>query len=95
MLRISWLSVVFVKVPITKGPPEFTELPVHMAIVPKGQDPIPTDWKPAAWIDIRASVLVGPGTALPLEKGLTYGIWVRVTSAPEVPVLGPFPLHIT
>ncbi|MDX3100457.1 hypothetical protein [Nonomuraea angiospora] len=95
MLRIPWLSVEYVKVPITTGPPELTELPVHMAILPKGQDPGSGDWKPAAWIGIRASVLIGPGTMLPLDKGLTYGIWVKITSSPETPVLGPFPLHIT
>ncbi|MGP3914319.1 hypothetical protein [Nonomuraea sp. 10N515B] len=95
MLRMSWLTVEYVKVPITKGPPELTELPVHMAILPQGQDPASGDWKVAAWLGTAVAILIGPGTLFPLAKGGTYGIWVKITSAPEIPVLGPYPLHIT
>lgn len=93
-LKIPSLSTEYVKVPIT-GPSNLTSLTVQMAIVPDGQDPAGGDWQSAQWIDTDASVLVGPATALPLTKGVTYGIWVKITSAPEIPVLGPFGLHIT
>lgn len=95
MLTISNLSVEYVKVPIDDGPANLTELDVDMAIVPQGQDPAGGDWKPATWIGTSASVLIGPATALPLTKGVNYGIWVKITSSPEIPVLGPFDLHIS
>lgn len=94
MLTIPSLSVEYVKVPID-GPPGFTELDVDMAIVPEGQDPDSGDWKTAAWVDNSAAVLIGPATTLPLTKGVNYGIWVKITSSPEEPVLGPFDLHIS
>ena len=94
MLTIPSLSVEYVKVPID-GPPGFTELDVDMAIVPQGQDPAGGDWKSAAWVDSSAAVLIGPATSLVLAKGGTYGIWVKITSSPEIPVLGPFDLHIS
>ncbi|MER7500459.1 hypothetical protein AB0L05_27755 [Nonomuraea pusilla] len=94
MLKIPSLSVEYVKVPIT-GPADLAELPVQMAIVPNGQDPATGDWKSAVWIGTSAAVLIGPGSGLPLAKGGSYGIWVKITSTPEVPVLGPYPLTIT
>ncbi|GAA3172589.1 hypothetical protein [Nonomuraea roseoviolacea] len=93
-LRIPSLSTEYVKVPIT-GPATLTSLPVQMAIVPDGQDPAGGDWKTAEWIGTDAAVLIGPATALPLTKGGTYGIWVKITSAPEIPVLGPYSLYVT
>ena len=93
-LKIPSLSVEYVKVPIT-GPSNLTTLTVQMAILPAGQDPTSPDWQTAQWIGTDASVLIGPGQTLALSKGLTYGIWVKVTAAPEIPVLGPYDLHIT
>lgn len=95
VLEIPSLSVEYVKVPITAGPSGFTSLTVQMAIVADGQDPAGGDWKAAAWVGTSAAVLIGPATTLPLVKGSTYGIWVKITSSPEIPVLGPYPLHIT
>lgn len=95
MLTISNLSVEYVKVPIDDGPANLTELDVDMAIVPQGQDPVSGDWKSASWVGTSAAVLIGPATSLPLSKGVTYGVWVKITSSPEIPVLGPFDLHIT
>jgi hypothetical protein len=83
-----------VKVPVT-GPATLTTLTVQMAIVPDGQDPASGDWKAAQWIGTQAAVLIGPATTLPLTKGVTYGIWVKITSSPEIPVLGPYGLNIT
>ena len=93
-LKIPSLSTEYVKVPVT-GPSNLTSLTVEMAIVPAGQDPAGGDWDSAEWIGTDAAVLIGPTTALPLIKGVTYGIWVKITSAPEIPVLGPYDLHIT
>ncbi|MEV4287370.1 hypothetical protein AB0K40_17840 [Nonomuraea bangladeshensis] len=95
MLRISHLSVEYIKVPILKGPPELTDLLVEMAILPDGQDPDTGDWETAVWLGQSAAALIGPGTDFPLVKGVTYGIWVRITSGPEAPLLGPYPLNIT
>ena len=97
VLEIPSISVEYVPVPVT-GPSGLTTLPVEMAIVQQGQDPAGGDWKSAEWsddADSTALVLIGPGTDLELEKGVNYGIWVKITSSPEVPVLGPYPLHIT
>jgi hypothetical protein len=93
-LKIPSLSVEYVKVPVT-GPANLVTLTVQMAIVPDGQDPSGGDWQAAQWIGTDAAVLIGPGQPLALSKGLTYGIWVKITAAPEIPVLGPYDLHIT
>lgn len=94
ILQIPSLSVEYVKVPVD-GPTDLTALTVQMAIVSDGQDPAGGDWKTAAWIGTSAAILIGPATLLPLTKGTTYGVWVKITSTPEVPVLGPYKLHIT
>lgn len=95
MLSIPSLSVEYVKVPVT-GPTSLTSLTVQMAVVPQGQDPAGGDWKTAAWIGSSAAVLIGTGSTVgALTRGLTYGVWVKITSSPEVPVLGPFDLHIS
>ncbi|WP_188188033.1 hypothetical protein [Nonomuraea sp. SYSU D8015] len=95
MLTIPSLSTEYVKVPIVDGPANLTSLTVQMAIVAQGQDPVSGDWKSASWVGTSAAVLIGPATALPLVKGTTYGVWVKITSSPEIPVLGPFDLHIS
>lgn len=93
MLKIPSLSKEYLKVPV-EGPGDLDTLTVEMAVVDEGQDPGSGDWETAEWIGADAAVLIGPGSALVLAKG-TYGVWVRITAAPEVPVLGPFGLHIT
>ncbi|MFI7125979.1 hypothetical protein ACIBQ1_09815 [Nonomuraea sp. NPDC050153] len=95
VLKIPSISVEYVKVPVLGGPANLVTLDVDMAIVPDGQDPAGGDWKAADWIGTSAAILIGPATLLPLTKGTTYGIWVKITSSPEIPVLGPYPLHIT
>lgn len=92
---MSHLSTEYVKIPIT-GPVELSSLTVEMAILPDGQDPASGDWKTATWFATNASLLVGPDAPFgALTKGVTYGVWVRITSLPEKPVLGPYDLHIT
>lgn len=94
ILQIPSLSVEYVKVPVT-GPDDLTSLTVEMAVLPDGQDPTGGDWESGTWIGTSAAILIGPATSLPLTKGITYGVWVRITSTPEIPVLGPYSLHIT
>lgn len=93
MLKISHLSVEYVKIPVT-GPVELSALTVEMAILPQGQ--VPSSWETATWFGSNASILIGTGTDIgALARGVTYGVWVKITSLPETPVLGPYDLHIT
>ncbi|MEU8040884.1 hypothetical protein [Streptosporangium sp. NPDC049078] len=75
------------------GSADLPDFLVHMALLPAGQDPGPDDWLPAEWIvedgATKAMILVGPSTQLPLTKGILYQVWVRITAAPEIPVLQP------
>jgi hypothetical protein len=94
VLRISSLSTEYVRAPID-GPADMTTYDIEMAIVQDGQDPASGDWKPAAWDGNYAIVLVGPATSIPLTRGVTYEVWVRITATPEIPVLRPGFLHAT
>lgn len=63
-----------------------TSYPVEIAVLPSGDaDPDPSDWLDATWAQGPrskvATALVGP-----LAPG-RYGVWVRVTADPEVPVM--------
>lgn len=49
-----------------------------------------TSWITATWEGGAATtrtwrVLIGPGSAAPLAAG-SYGVWVRITDTPEVPI---------
>lgn len=62
-------------------------------------EPTAPDWKTAAWANLTpagadARILIGPSTTAVLTDG-TYQMWVRVTSASEVPVLLAGPVVIT
>lgn len=92
MLRIPSVSVQYLTVPVTG-----TDLTgdVEIAIIPTGvEEPAEDDWAAAAWDASRAKILIGPGTAMELPDGL-YRIWVRVSAAPEKPVLPSSLLQIT
>jgi hypothetical protein len=69
-----------------KASGDVSALPVSMAILPLGQDPVTADWKTASWVGNTARVLIGPGTDLDLDKG-SYVVWVQVTATPEIPVI--------
>jgi hypothetical protein len=63
-----------------------TGYPVAIAVLPGGDaDPEPSDWLDATWAQGPRSkvaiALVGP-----LAPG-RYGVWVKVTADPEVPVM--------
>lgn len=94
MLYIPSLSTEYVRAPID-GPPDMTTYDVEMAVVQEGQDPTSGDWNTAAWDGTNAIVLVGPSTSIPLTRGVTYEVWVRITASPEIPVLRPGLLHAT
>lgn len=95
MLKIPSISVEFLKIPIT-GSSDLATFAVEMAVLPDGQDPDTGDWKTAEWSTAgEAMILIGPGTSLPLTKGVTYVAWARITAAPETPVLTSGKVHIT
>ncbi|MET8334376.1 hypothetical protein [Streptosporangium canum] len=95
MLKIPSISVEYLKIPIS-GSADLATFPVKMAVLPDGQDPDDDDWKTAEWSTAgEAMVLIGPGTDLPLTKGVTYVAWARLTLAPETPVLTSGKVHIT
>ncbi|MGC5012532.1 hypothetical protein ACLQ2R_17350 [Streptosporangium sp. DT93] len=91
-LTIPWQSKEYLKAPIA-GSADLGSLPPEMALLPVGQDPISGDWLSAQWIveggQLKAMILIGPDTALPLTKGLLYQVWVRITAEPEIPLLKP------
>lgn len=66
--------------------------PVQVAFVtPSSATPSDaTSWVDAEWEGTAGTtrtwrVLIGPGTSSPLPAG-AYGVWVRITDTPEVPV---------
>jgi len=72
-----------------------TTMPVDIAIVPIGIEPSDADWKPAAWHNGQARILIGPGSPVgELDEGM-YGVWVRVTTAEERPVIRSGTIKIT
>ena len=83
MLAIPSTSVEYLSVPVTGA---LGTEPVEMAVVAAGGEPVEADWKAAAWADGEVRILIGPGTLLPLDEG-DYGVWVRIDSPPEAPVL--------
>ncbi|MER7131242.1 hypothetical protein [Streptosporangium saharense] len=95
MLKVPSISVEYLRIPIT-GSNDLAAFPVEMAVLPEGQDPGSGDWLTAEWSPLgEAMILVGPGTSLPLTRGVTYQIWVRITAEPEIPVLAPGQVHAT
>lgn len=91
---ISGLSTVFVKSRIiaTKNGASYnpTGDTVEVAFKLPGVDPTGPDWHAASWESAGsayyARLLVGPAGGLVLTVG-SYRMWVRITDAPEVPVL--------
>lgn len=65
--------------------------PVFGAVVPAPAEPGNTDWHPAIWEPcpdpniFNIGTQVGPGV-VQLTAGVTYGLWVRWTDAPDAPV---------
>lgn len=93
-VSVSDLSTVFVKSRIVASKNGAAYDPtldlVEVAFKAPGVDPAGPDWHAASWETASAAyyarLLVGPAGGLVLAVG-TYKMWIRVTDAPEVPVL--------
>jgi hypothetical protein len=86
-VQIPASSTEYVRVPVT-GPVSLPGLVVELAVITSAADPVSADWKTAAWSGANTAILlVGPGSAVPLTVGVSYSVWVRVTSSPEIPVM--------
>lgn len=98
MLTISALSLEYVRVAVSAEEDGVAVDPtgdtVQMAFPAQGVAPVAGDWKAATWEtdattepDTRyARCLVGPGGTVTLAAGF-YDVYVKVTDAPEVPIL--------
>lgn len=102
-MKLSSLSTEYVRVPVTvtdtAGTPiDPTGDPVQMAFTATRAEPDTGDWVTATWETSGSShyarVLVGPGGTKTLTDG-NWRIWVKVTDAPEVPVINAGALIIT
>jgi hypothetical protein len=104
--RVSVLSLEYVRAPVRalkNGVPfDPTGDTVQLAFLPTGSSPTSGDWKTSSWevgaagtqsATYFARCLVGPGGAITLALGV-YVVWVKVTDAPEVPVLQAGTLEI-
>ncbi len=87
ILCIPSTSKEFLHVPITASS-SLSSYPVDMAVVAYGAEPDSGDWKTAAWESTTAKILIGPGSSAigALAEGI-YGVWVRITTVEEKPVL--------
>jgi hypothetical protein len=99
VLKIPAISTIYLKAEVI-GSDDLDTFDVRMAVLPVGQDPGDADWVTAEWVTEngvrKAMVLIGPVSALPLVKGVTYVPWVKILAgAPEIPVLEYERLHIT
>lgn len=94
LLQLPSLSLEYVRATI-EGPPNKTSFGPEMAILPEGEDPDSGDWETAEWSGDDVIILVGPGGAFTLTKGVRYEVWVRITASPEIPVLRPGFIHAT
>lgn len=74
-----------------------TTFPIQVAFVGDGE-PVEADWSPGSWETIGgryyARALVGPGGDVQLVNG-RYAMWVRITAAPEKPVIRAGGVYIT
>ncbi|GGK61465.1 hypothetical protein Sme01_03150 [Sphaerisporangium melleum] len=93
ILTIPSESKEYLHVPVT-GTGSLSDYPVEIAVVPYGTDPTSPAWKTAVWDGASAKVLIGPGTSLELVAG-PYGVWVRITTSQERPVLYAGPMKIS
>jgi hypothetical protein len=84
--KVPSTSVVYVG-PVTI-PQATTDMPVKLALIPRGVDePADADWHAAdIWDSTGAWLRIGPGTDRPLTDGL-YQMFAQVTAGAEVPVI--------
>ncbi len=95
ILCIPSTSKEFLHVPIPSSR-VLTSYPVEMALVAYGAEPASGDWKTAAWDGTDIKALIGPGSSTigALAEGV-YGVWVRITTVEEKPVLYSGAVRIT
>lgn len=85
-LRIPSSSIEYLSVPVTSSV-SLSGLPVYVALIPPGSDPVSGDWKAASWSGSNATILIGPGQTIVPSANTTYIVWVKVTANPETPVM--------
>lgn len=82
-MRISSLSKEYLLVPVTANV-VVTDDVVAFAFTDPAADP--TSWTTGDWdASGNARILVGPGGAVTLTKGLK-DVWLKITDSPEIPV---------
>jgi hypothetical protein len=77
-----------ITVAVTAGGSPVAGADIEFAVLPRGVRPVEIDWQPP---DLDPDP---PGTALgvfvdPVLAYGRWGIWIRVTDTPEIPVLEP------
>ncbi len=89
-------SVERLYVPLTP-PPGVTlaAQPLAIACVPRGVQPLSSDFKSATLSGTSATMLVGPGTTLVFTVAALYVVWVKITATPEVPIIAAGTLTVT
>lgn len=82
-MRISSLSKEYLLMPVTASVNVLDDT-VQWAFTDPSVDP--TSWTAGDWdADGKARILVGPGGAVTLSKGLR-DVWLKITDSPEIPV---------
>ena len=107
MITQSALSLQYVQVAVMAtaagAPYNPTVDTVAFAFMGGNTNPGPTDWKAGSWdgttirqpgAAYQAQCLVGPGGTVTLTAG-TYTMWIKITDAPEIPVINVGLLRIT
>lgn len=90
-------SVEYVHAPVTGN--FTTAMTVQMAVVIADSEPVTGDWKTAAWDGVDgtadAKILIGTGSSIGALTEGVYGVWVKVTATPEIPVINAGRIRIT
>ncbi len=93
MLKIAYTTQENIKVPLTSWAgtvADPTTLPVELAVITGSNDPAEADWVTAAWTTesgvFEAEALWQDLVPVAIPR-TTYSMWMRVTAAPETPVL--------
>lgn len=99
-MRISALSREYVHVAVTAADVDGTAVDpssdtAEIAIIATGTTVADGDFETASWGELGddpyvAKVLIGPGgspSVMTLTAGSTYDVYLRITDAPEIPVM--------
>ncbi|WP_406325816.1 hypothetical protein OG784_12845 [Streptomyces sp. NBC_01617] len=84
--------------PVRAGSGDPSAYPVQIALLADEERPTDEDWHNATWDtdggETVAVLLVGPAGAVDPGPG-SYRTWVKITAAPEVPVIKSARFQIT